>query len=140
MGRYLLLLPHYLRPYYDGDYNSLYLGPKEGHCTALTVNNIEFNQHQRNAFCVFSGVGVTGLRRYLNHEARNRQENGEFEEDVATLTAEANDDDDLVMTGMMGATALGGGEIEAGASANASTNTLQPPPPPPPPPQPNYTI
>lgn len=28
----------------------------------------EFTEHQRSVFCVFSGQGVVGLRKYLNHE------------------------------------------------------------------------
>ena len=31
---------------------------------------IEFNDHQRDVFCVFSGIGVTNLRSYLNNESR----------------------------------------------------------------------
>lgn len=35
--------------------------------TSITL--AEFTDHQRNVFCVFSGQGVVGLRRYLNSEA-----------------------------------------------------------------------
>lgn len=79
----------------------------------------DFNQHQRDAFCVFSGSGVTGLRRYLNTEARTRQtlarmEEAEEAEEAAMRAAalanqgEGEGDDDQVMTGMMSAATLGG--------------------------------
>lgn len=34
----------------------------------LTILCLEFTEHQRQVFCVFSGQGVIGLRRYLNNE------------------------------------------------------------------------
>lgn len=72
-----------------------------------------FNQHQRQVFCVFSGAGVTSLRRYLNNEVRTRQVTTEMVDDDATLRGGAEDDDDATMTGMMGATMLGGDDGEA---------------------------
>jgi F-box and leucine-rich repeat protein GRR1 len=69
----------------------------------------EFTPHQREVFCVFSGNGVIGLRRYLNSQASVRGGGPEYEDDEVTLTG---DDDNHTMTGMMGATALNGGEEE----------------------------
>ena len=74
----------------------------------LTCTFSEFTQHQREVFCVFSGQGVTGLRRYLNQQAGVRG-GVEFDDDEVTLTG---DDDNHTMTGMMSATALNGGEEE----------------------------
>ncbi|KFZ22715.1 hypothetical protein V502_02799 [Pseudogymnoascus sp. VKM F-4520 (FW-2644)] len=86
----------------------------------------DFNQHQRNAFCVFSGAGVTGLRRYLNSEARTRltlarMEEAEDAEDRAMreLSTRATQglgigDDDLVMTGLMSAATLEGAGLGGG--------------------------
>jgi F-box and leucine-rich repeat protein GRR1 len=34
----------------------------------LALTNAEFNEHQRDVFCVFSGLGVQRLRSYLNSE------------------------------------------------------------------------
>ncbi|KAI9742826.1 MAG: SCF ubiquitin ligase complex subunit [Claussenomyces sp. TS43310] len=68
----------------------------------------EFTQHQREVFCVFSGQGVMGLRRYLNNERALRRANG-LDDDEVTLNG---DDDDQTMTGMMSATGLNGGADE----------------------------
>jgi F-box and leucine-rich repeat protein GRR1 len=67
---------------------SLYISSSNCHCV------IEFTEHQRNVFCVFSGVGVTGLRHHLNNM------------DPYTDDVDIRDDDDATMTGMMGAAAL----------------------------------
>lgn len=89
-------------------------------CVVLTRFPTDFNQHQRNAFCVFSGPGVTGLRRYLNTEARTRltlarMEEAEEAEEVAMRAAGhaaeqaaymLHRDEDLVMTGLMSAATL----------------------------------
>lgn len=90
----------------------------------------EFNAHQRQVFCVFSGVGVTGLRKYLN-EQRNRAE-GPIElpgdSDVEELAEgrqedDDDDDDDATMTGMMAGAVLAeqevDGEVEGDAAADA---------------------
>jgi F-box and leucine-rich repeat protein GRR1 len=70
----------------------------------------EFTDHQRSVFCVFSGMGVTGLRRHLmNHPL------GE-DFDQQTIV-----DDDQTMTGMMGAAALNvddDGDADADADDN----------------------
>jgi F-box and leucine-rich repeat protein GRR1 len=73
----------------------------------------EFTPHQREVFCVFSGQGVIGLRRYLNNEARLQRTGRPFDDDdEETLNGEpageGDDDDDQTMTGMMGATGLNG--------------------------------
>ena len=77
-------------------------------CSYLPTSYPEFTLHQREVFCVFSGQGVTGLRRYLNQQAGVRN-GAEFDDDEVTLTG---DDDNHTMTGMMSATALNGGEEE----------------------------
>jgi F-box and leucine-rich repeat protein GRR1 len=61
---------------------------------------IEFTEHQRNVFCVFSGQGVTGLRNHLN-----RLEPSTGYDDPMNGP---EDDDDQTMTGMVGATAMMG--------------------------------
>ena len=33
----------------------------------------EFNEHQREVFCVFSGIGVSRLRNYLNVDTSHRR-------------------------------------------------------------------
>ena len=33
----------------------------------MLIKSLEFNEHQRNVFCVFSGNGVSRLREYLNN-------------------------------------------------------------------------
>ncbi|KAL2074120.1 hypothetical protein VTL71DRAFT_7898 [Oculimacula yallundae] len=63
----------------------------------------EFTEHQRNVFCVFSGVGVTGLRHHLNS-----LEPAEGGYDPMAHNDDDDDDDDHTMTGMIGATAMMG--------------------------------
>lgn len=43
--------------------------------TSFPVTNVEeeFNEHQRDVFCVFSGVGVSRLRNYLNADTTHRR-------------------------------------------------------------------
>jgi hypothetical protein len=110
-----------------GGFNSVMLGTNHGKCVSLIGFPAEFNQHQRNAFCVFSGSGVTGLRRYLNLEAKSRQMLAEYETDDAT-EAEANEsDNDQTMTGLMSAARIGGEDVDADAEleegALTATNT-----------------
>ncbi len=42
-------------------------------CPPSLMTRAEFNEHQRDVFCVFSGVGVARLRGYLNADAPNRR-------------------------------------------------------------------
>ena len=63
-------------------------------------NKLEFTEHQRNVFCVFSGSGVMGLRQHLNDE------NPRYRRDMYRGEV----DDDQTMTGMMGTTTLTGDE------------------------------
>jgi F-box and leucine-rich repeat protein GRR1 len=69
----------------------------------LGTNSVpEFNDHQRDVFCVFSGVGVQRLRSYLNAEGDgvNRMmhldadgtmyDESEEQEMMQPLTAQAN--------------------------------------------------
>ncbi|KAH7395794.1 hypothetical protein BKA64DRAFT_695535 [Cadophora sp. MPI-SDFR-AT-0126] len=63
----------------------------------------EFTEHQRNVFCVFSGVGVNGLRHHLNNLQPGQ---GGYDPNSAD-----DDDDDQTMTGMIGATAMMGAAV-----------------------------
>lgn len=52
---------------------------------------IEFNDHQRDVFCVFSGIGVTRLRNYLNADTRvTMYDESEEPEMILNVTAQAN--------------------------------------------------
>lgn len=80
----------------------------------------EFNEHQRDVFCVFSGVGVQRLRQFLNTEsdAQNRHtsfsdnegtmyEDGEEPDVILNVTAQANgmvidEDEDFGDSEMLG--------------------------------------
>ncbi|KAF9691080.1 hypothetical protein EKO04_011007 [Ascochyta lentis] len=80
----------------------------------------EFNEHQRDVFCVFSGVGVQRLRQFLNtdHDHQNRQasfsdnegtmyEDGEEPDVILNVTAQANgmaidEDEDFGDSEMLG--------------------------------------
>jgi F-box and leucine-rich repeat protein GRR1 len=65
----------------------------------LLMSRIEFTEHQRNVFCVFSGVGVSRLRDHLNqyeHPAMRDDDEDDF--DQQTMAG-----DDQNMTGMMAA-------------------------------------
>lgn len=58
----------------------------------------EFTEHQRNVFCVFSGAGVSGLRKYLNEQESERLKTaGEDGGDEAS--ADDDDDDDETVDG-----------------------------------------
>ncbi|KFX91415.1 hypothetical protein O988_07762, partial [Pseudogymnoascus sp. VKM F-3808] len=78
------------------------------------------------AFCVFSGAGVTGLRRFLNSEARQRialarMEEAEEAEEAALLAARRTipgGDEDLIMTGLMSATSLTNQATDGGSERN----------------------
>lgn len=63
------------------------------------LTEIEFTEHQRNVFCVFSGKGVNDLRTYLN------QQNYAMGEDYGPQVVD-DGDDDHTMTGMMGSATL----------------------------------
>ena len=83
----------------------------------------EFNNHQRNVFCVFSGAGIGRLREYLNQVPvhrpyednytmynEDRDENDVTEDNVSTDTL-MNDENTAQqqvtgVTGLMGATAI----------------------------------
>jgi F-box and leucine-rich repeat protein GRR1 len=65
----------------------------------LTIS--EFNDHQRDVFCVFSGIGVQRLRNYLNvdtgpthpqafHADGTMFDASEDPDDVGNVTAQAN--------------------------------------------------
>ncbi|CAL3972024.1 hypothetical protein PZA11_005249 [Diplocarpon coronariae] len=65
----------------------------------------EFTEHQRNVFCVFSGMGVMGLRNHLN--TLDASEGGYD----PMIDGPLDDDDDRTMTGMGGTTAMMGATI-----------------------------
>lgn len=66
---------------------------------------LEFTEHQRNVFCVFSGEGVNGLRDFLNEDPRVTYDpEGTMFDDREGEDPEA---DQTVMAGMMHATGLG---------------------------------
>ena len=63
----------------------------------MLTRRIEFTEHQRNVFCVFSGAGVSKLRDHLNqyeHAAMGEDDEDDF--DQQTLAG-----DDQNMTGML---------------------------------------
>ena len=67
----------------------------------------------------------------MNQEANATEPSDQYVEDDVTLTGDGNDgDDDQVMTGLMSATAIGGGEgdadeeLEDGAVSYSNTPTL----------------
>lgn len=68
------------------------------------LTKIEFTDHQRTVFCVFSGKGVNDLRTYLN------QQNYEMGDGLEPRTVNEVDDDDQTMTGMMETTNLNADE------------------------------
>jgi len=82
----------------------------------LTV--IEFTEHQRNVFCVFSGNGVTGLRHHLNREHPHMGSELDLEEFQALPPSER--DDDHTMTGIMNTTNMIGEEEDADEELDAS--------------------
>ena len=72
-------------------------------CNAERLSFLEFTEHQRNVFCVFSGEGVNRLRDYLDKDEQETLESGgsmyphRDEEDL----------DDQTVAGLMHATGLG---------------------------------
>ena len=80
---------------------------------------VEFNDHQRNVFCVFSGAGIGRLREHLNQTPVHREYNDNWtmyegddfndEEQVFGENMDANNTAQQQVngvTGMMGATAI----------------------------------
>lgn len=51
----------------------------------------EFNEHQRDVFCVFSGTGVARLREFLNDQKRRDEAAGS-----GSVTSSAMEDSDMV--------------------------------------------
>lgn len=92
----------------------------------------EFNAHQRQVFCVFSGPGVTGLRKYLNEQRALRESTrasgGLLADSDGEMFIEPeeddDDDDDATMTGLMAASALDNG-INAVVAGHAPVNGVQ---------------
>ena len=89
----------------------------------------EFNAHQRQVFCVFSGPGVTGLRKYLNEQRALREatraSGGPLADSDGEMFIEPeDDDDDATMTGLMAASALDNGSNVA-VAGDAPVNGVQ---------------
>lgn len=105
----------------------------------------EFTEHQRQVFCVYSGTGVSGLRRYLNTQsefadysdginAHARRRAAPPNDAVAIPDVDGFDEADGVEDDDMGdgsEIALEGGPDDAQNGHNMAI-------PPPPPPAPNY--
>ncbi len=53
----------------------------------------EFNEHQRDVFCVFSGVGVQRLRVFLNTHGQNEDRESSFGDNEGTMYHEGEDAD-----------------------------------------------
>nr|POE56221.1 scf e3 ubiquitin ligase complex f-box protein grra [Quercus suber] len=61
---------------------------------------VEFNEHQRDVFCVFSGNGVERLREFLNErQAAADQARRQAPSEAPSSVDEDMEDDDLVMDG-----------------------------------------
>lgn len=56
----------------------------------------EFNEHQRDVFCVFSGVGVQRLRVYLNTHSHMESRDSAYLESEGTMFNEGEDGDTIV--------------------------------------------
>lgn len=70
----------------------------------LNVSQIlEFTEHQRNVFCVFSGEGVNRLRDYLDKDEQDRLDSGRS----MYRHRDEEDLDDQTVAGLMHATGLG---------------------------------
>jgi F-box and leucine-rich repeat protein GRR1 len=92
---------------------------------AIADRGLEFTEHQRNVFCVFSGNGVTGLRHHLN-QLDTPGAVGSADDYLPQMASDG--DDDQTMTGMMAGTALnaddeadGDEELDDGDVGGAST-------------------
>ena len=71
----------------------------------MLISSLEFTDHQRNVFCVFSGEGVNRLRTYLNENQPSMIYDTE-----GTMYDDHDGDDgdaDQQVTGLMHATGLG---------------------------------
>ena len=53
----------------------------------------EFNEHQRDVFCVFSGVGVQRLRAFLNTNGQNEDRGSSYGENDRTMYHEGEEPD-----------------------------------------------
>lgn len=99
----------------------------------------EFNAHQRQVFCVFSGNGVNQLRDYLSTLAPNEATGNTTEdEDHSTISPPMElDDDDQTMVGanttflgestiaaMNASVATGPGEVSAAAATGSVAGSI----------------
>ncbi|KAF1843004.1 RNI-like protein [Cucurbitaria berberidis CBS 394.84] len=57
----------------------------------------EFNEHQRDVFCVFSGVGVQRLRGFLNTNGQNEDRDSSFGDNEGTMYNDGEDGGDVII-------------------------------------------
>lgn len=57
----------------------------------------EFNEHQRDVFCVFSGVGVQRLRVFLNTNGQNDDRESPFGDNEGTMYNDGEDGGDVII-------------------------------------------
>ncbi|KAI9848659.1 MAG: SCF ubiquitin ligase complex subunit [Thelocarpon superellum] len=69
----------------------------------------EFTEHQRDVFCVFSGPGVVALREHFNRKAYQHDVEGY---NALYETGDETAEEEQQVAGMMGATAIGGDEMD----------------------------
>lgn len=83
----------------------------------------EFTDHQRQVFCVFSGTGVIGLRKYLNEQESERLRTaGEDGGDEASADDEDDDDETVDGDEDLDAT-ISHAQLTAPAHASTQTQT-----------------
>ena len=56
----------------------------------------EFNEHQRDVFCVFSGLGVARMRNFLNTADQNEDNRLPYSHGHVTMFNEGEDGDQIV--------------------------------------------
>lgn len=90
----------------------------------------EFNDHQRDVFCVFSGDGVKRLRKHLNDDAAHQQFDGEMTMYDDGLY-DSGDFDLSVTNSQVGATAQSwpGATVQVPTPQQNHSNVPPPPPP-----------
>ena len=59
------------------------------------LTDSEFNEEQRNVFCVFSGDGVHRFRDYMNQEALNSHHDGDLVDDITMYDDGLPEDDGI---------------------------------------------
>jgi F-box and leucine-rich repeat protein GRR1 len=74
----------------------------------------EFNEEQRQVFCVFSGEGVNKFRNYLNEEdtADNEADTEDSDRMITSVYEDGRDRDDDGVVGMMESAAIEGDDFD----------------------------